>query len=279
MRIIIVGAGIAGLSLAVALAQSQHNVLVLESASQLAEIGAGIQMTPQAVKYFFQWGLKDDIMKECIIPEKIYIRDYQHGATIGAIDMTSMERLYGAPYIVVHRAVLHAVLHRHAVRAGAEIMLDSRVTQYDFENGAVELKTGKRLQADLVIAADGIFVSGVIREQGLTLTCPGINSFARSQLLQSSDPGAQPTGWAALRMMAEVSKIKANTATADLMNLESYSSNFWIAPDRSCMTYLIKDASLLNIVLSHRDDIDMTNLTYEEHKKVVNELFESFEPR
>lgn len=108
---------------------------------------------------------------------------------------------------------------------------------------------------------------------------PGINSFARSQLLRDSDPGIQPTGWAALRMMAEVSKIKANPATADLVNLESYSSNFWIAPNRSCMTYLIKDASMLNIVLSHRDDIYMTNLTYEEHKKIVSELFDSFDPR
>lgn len=94
-------------------------------------------------------------MKECIVPEKILIRGYRAGETIGAIDMTVMERLYGAPYIVVHRAVLHAILHRHVVGAGAEIRLDCRVVDYDFENGVVVLQNGGRLQADLVVAADG----------------------------------------------------------------------------------------------------------------------------
>lgn len=159
MHIIIVGAGIAGLSLALALAKAKHKILILESAPRLAKIGAGIQMTPQAVKHFFQWGLKDDIMKECIVPEKIFIRDYEAGETIGAIDMTVMERLYGAPYIVVHRAVLHAILHRHAVCAGAEIRLDSPVVEYDFESGAVVLNGGERLETDLVVAADGEYLS------------------------------------------------------------------------------------------------------------------------
>ncbi|KAJ6134520.1 hypothetical protein N7523_000842 [Penicillium sp. IBT 18751x] len=258
MRMIIVGAGIAGLSLAIALAQNNHKVLVLESASQLAEIGAGVQMTPQAVKYFFQWGLKEDILAQCIVPEKLNIKD-KNGSMLGAMQMDTMEDLYGAPYIVVHRASLHDILHRHAIKAGAELILDSKITRYDFENGAVEVNGGKRLEADLVIAADGI------------------NSFARSQLLMSSDPGPQPTGWAALRMMAEVSKIQQNPATADLVNLKSYNSNFWIAPDRSCMTYLIKDASMLNIVLSHRDDTDMSKLSYGDLKKVVDDLFGDFE--
>lgn len=78
-------------------------------------------------------------------------------------------------------------------------------------------------------------------------------------------------------MMAEVSKIQQNPATADLVDLNSNNSNLWIAPDRSCMTYLIKDASMLNIVLSHRDDIDMAELSYEDHKKLVDGLFGDFE--
>lgn len=156
MRIIIVGAGIAGLSLAIALTQENHNVLVLESASQLAEIGAGVQMTPQAVKYFFRWGLKEDILAQCIVPEEINIKD-KDGSMLGAIQMNKMEELYGAPYIVVHRASLHDILYRHAIRAGAELMLDRKVIRYEFENGTVEVKSGKRFEADLVVAADGIF--------------------------------------------------------------------------------------------------------------------------
>lgn len=156
MQIIVVGAGIAGLSLAIALSQAKHNVLIVESAPQLAELGAGIQMTPQAVKHFYQWGLKDDILAQCVKVQKTFIRDHKSGSPIGVLNVADLERQYGAPYIVLHRANLHDILHKHAVRSGTEILLDSKVIQYDFENGAIVLKNGKRLEADLVIAADGI---------------------------------------------------------------------------------------------------------------------------
>lgn len=107
----------------------------------------------------------------------------------------------------------------------------------------------------------------------------GINSFARSQLLGSENPGAQPTGFAAIRMMAEVSKIKADPALAGLVDLETNSSNFWIAPEVSCMSYLVKDATMLNIVLSHRDEVDTTDFTVEGYRELVKKLFKDFEPR
>ncbi|CAI7678906.1 unnamed protein product [Penicillium pancosmium] len=260
MQIIIVGAGIAGLSLAIALSQANNSVLVVESAPRLAELGAGIQMTPQAVKYFYQWGLKEDILAQCVRVQKTFIRDHKSGSTIGVLNVADLEKQYGAPYIVLHRATLHDILHKHAIRSGAKLMLDSKVIEYDFENGAIVLKNGKRMEADLVIAADGI------------------NSFARSQLLQDADPGSQPTGWAAFRMMAEVSKIKDDPQLRELGIDIPCNSNFWIAPNRSCMTYQIKDATMLNIVLSHRDTVDTSALSYEEHKAIVNDLFADFNP-
>lgn len=80
-------------------------------------------------------------------------------------------------------------------------------------------------------------------------------------------------------MTTEVSKLKADPMTSSLVDLESRSSNFWIAPQISCMTYLIKDATLLNIVLTHRDDIDTRDLTSDECRKIVRSLFKDFEPR
>ncbi|KAL7818971.1 putative monooxygenase [Trichoderma gracile] len=261
MRIIIVGAGIAGLSLAIALGQSGHQVTILDAAAQLAELGAGVQMTPQAIRYLFQWGLKDDLLSASIVPESLYVRDGHSGDLLGTVRIKDMEAQYGAPYIVVHRAVLHAILHRHAIRAGAQLLLDSDVVEYDFANAAVQLRNGKLLTADLVVAADGI------------------NSLARSKLLGAKDPGSRPTGWAAFRMTAEVSKLRADTAVASLIDPQSCSSNWWIAPHLSCMTYLIKDATLLSIVLSHRDDINTKDFTPSEYNRTVRNLFQDFEPR
>jgi len=159
MRIIVVGAGIAGLSLAITLSRAGHDVQVVESAPQLAELGAGIQMTPQAVKYFYQWGLKEDIRAHSSMVQQIFIRDHRNDAPIGVLDVADMERQYGAPYIVLHRATLHDILHKHAIRSGAKILLDSKVIEYDFDKGAIWLKNGRTVEADLVIAADGMFPS------------------------------------------------------------------------------------------------------------------------
>ncbi|KAL9484663.1 hypothetical protein ACSS6W_003452 [Trichoderma asperelloides] len=261
MNIIIVGAGIAGLSLAIALGQSGHQVTILDAAPQLAELGAGVQMTPQALRYLFQWGLKEDLLAESIIPENLHVWDGSSGNLLGHVRIREMETQYGAPYIVVHRAVLHNILHRHAIKAGGQLLLDSNVVEYDFANGAVRLLNGKRLTADLVVAADGI------------------NSLARSHLLGNKNPGSLPTGWAAFRMTTEVSKLKADPTTSSLVDLQSRSSNFWVAPQLSCMTYLIKDATLLNIVLTHRDDVNAKDLTSDECKDLVRHLFKDFEPR
>ncbi|KAM0251943.1 hypothetical protein ACHAQJ_007916 [Trichoderma viride] len=261
MKIIIVGAGIAGLSLAIALSQSGHQVTILDAASQLTELGAGVQMTPQAIRYLFKWGLKEDLLAESIIPEHMHVWDGKGGNLLGTVRIKDMETQYGAPYIVVHRAVLHTILHRHAIQASAELLLDSDVVEYEFANGAVHLRNGKRLTADLVVAADGI------------------NSLARSKLLGSKDPGSLPTGWAAFRMTTEVSKLKADSTTSNLVDLQSRSSNFWIAPHISCMTYLIKDATLLNVVLAHRDNINTKGLPPSECSKIVRNMFKDFEPR
>ncbi|OAA67680.1 Monooxygenase, FAD-binding protein [Cordyceps fumosorosea ARSEF 2679] len=262
MEIIIVGAGIAGLSLALALARSGHRVLVLEAAPALAEMGAGVQMTPLAMRYLFRWGMRDDVLDASIVPAEMLVRDGASGDVLAAIPTGTMEERYGgAPYIVVHRAVLHDLLHRHAIRAGAELRVDSRVVAYDFAAGAVELHDGTRLVADLVLGADGI------------------NSFARRQLLGDANADTRPTGLAAVRTMAEVAQMKADPLLADLADLETYRSHLWIAPGRSVMAYLIKEATLFNVVLSHPDDIDMSKFTPDEYRAFAQDLVKGFEPR
>lgn len=80
-------------------------------------------------------------------------------------------------------------------------------------------------------------------------------------------------------MTAEVSKLKADSVTSNLIDLQSHNSNWWIAPHISCMTYLIKDATMLNIVLAHRDNINTKEFTTAEYKKTVRSIFKDFEPR
>lgn len=192
MHVIIVGAGIAGLSLAIALSQSRHQITILDAAPELTELGAGVQMTPQAIRYLFKWGLKDDLLAESIIPENLHVWDGQAGNLLGSVRIKEMEAQYGAPYIVVHRAVLHAILHRHAVQAGARLLLSSDVIEYDFANGAVKLQNGKRLTADLVVAADGAYTQNLLRN-----TLRAINDLhrCRDQFSCSIPAAGLPKSW------------------------------------------------------------------------------------
>ncbi|KIX96462.1 uncharacterized protein Z520_07728 [Fonsecaea multimorphosa CBS 102226] len=260
MKIIIVGAGIGGLSAALALALQKHRVTVLESAPQLAEIGAGVQLTPDAIKFFFRWGLRDDIVAKAAFPGTFFIHHWKDGRVLGSVDVRGLEGQYGAPYVVVHRGVLHEILHRHAVRAGAEVRVDSRVEEYDFEGGAVVVKGGERIEADLVVA------------------CDGINSFARRQFLgDEQDRGARRTGWAAYRTMVDVSSIQANPATADLV--EKHNNHLWIGKDCSAMTYMIYQSTKLNMVLSHRDDVDTTGWTPSQYHSTITSMFRGWDDK
>jgi salicylate hydroxylase len=156
MKIIIVGAGIGGLSASLALARNGHCVTIYESAPQLAEVGAGVQMSPNAVKLFFEWGVGPDLLEKAALPQSLYIHNWKDGRVLGETKITpDFEKRYGAPYIVVHRAEMHEILHRHAVRAGAAVHVASKVIKYDFEQGVITLEDGQTVQADLIVAVDG----------------------------------------------------------------------------------------------------------------------------
>ena len=84
------------------------------------------------------------------------IRRDDDGSVIGSVDFGTFRQKYGAPYIVIHRADIHRILHEHVVRAGVELKLTSRVVSYDFEGGSITLQNGCKETADLIIAMDGI---------------------------------------------------------------------------------------------------------------------------
>jgi salicylate hydroxylase len=113
-------------------------------------------MAPNAVKLFFEWGLGPDMLAKAALPQSLYIHNWKDGRILGETKITpDFEKRYGAPYIVLHRAEMHEIIHRHAIRAGVSVHLASRVIEYDFEAGAITLESGRTIHADLVVAIDG----------------------------------------------------------------------------------------------------------------------------
>ncbi len=165
--IVIAGAGIGGLTAALTLAGQGYHVVVLEKAERLADIGAGIQISPNAARILIALGLKDAIAARATSPDAVRLMSARAGGEIARLpfrDNTSGRA--GAPYWVIHRADLQAVL-LDAVRAHADI--DLRLG-HPFESAAahangVSVDAGhghnrESISALALIGADGVW-SGV----------------------------------------------------------------------------------------------------------------------
>ncbi|KAE9984213.1 hypothetical protein BLS_002806 [Venturia inaequalis] len=258
MEIIIVGAGIGGLSAALSLSLAGHRVIILESAPALAEIGAGVQLAPNATKCFWKWGMGADISANSALPEAFNILRGSDGELLGTVPFAPFQEQYGAPYISIHRAEIHQILHRHALRAGAELRLGSRVIHYDFEGGLVRLATGEQLQADLVIAADGV------------------KSVARKAFFPELGDGLEKTGWAAYRSMVPVEKIKANPKTAHVV--KRHTCECWSGDQHCVVSYLVNNGSMLNMAFSHPDDVDASGWTSDQCLAELKRIYSGWNP-
>src|SRR4051795_1628486 len=145
---------------ALALLRDGHDVEVYEQAPQLAELGAGVQISANGSRALFALGLEDAIRRVWCEPAGKEIRLWNTGETWKLFDLgaESVAR-YGAPYFMIHRADLHRVLI-DAVRALSPdaIHLDARCTGFD-DNGAtvtLHLANGKTVVGDALIGADGV---------------------------------------------------------------------------------------------------------------------------
>ncbi|KAJ9493831.1 hypothetical protein LTR99_011153 [Exophiala xenobiotica] len=163
LDVAIVGAGVGGLSAAIALRREGFNVTVYEGASVLSEpvdacvkLGAGIQVPPNSARLLHSWGLETAMRKKSVIPESMIWRRWQNGTKIAHTRLNpEFQGLFGTPYYVTHRAHLHEVLHEHAVALGAKIELRNRVVRYDPDEASFVTDQGATIHADLVVAADG----------------------------------------------------------------------------------------------------------------------------
>src|SRR5262245_17253657 len=156
-KVAVVGAGIGGLNAAIALIQRGFDVTVYEQADALGEIGAGIQLSPNAARVLMALGLDKEFEAIAFEPNRHVVRNWKTGSIVSATPMKGVFRSqYGAGYFGAHRADLHAVLQR-AVPAEC-IRLNARctaVTQTD-ERALLTFADGRIAEADVVIGADGI---------------------------------------------------------------------------------------------------------------------------
>jgi salicylate hydroxylase len=221
MKVVVAGAGIGGLCAAIALAKVGFDVEVIERAPALTEVGAGIQLSPNAVKGLAGLGVAEAVLAVASQPLTLEMRIGKTGEKVFSIPIAKDARKrYEAPYIHVHRADLIEILRRAAGFAGVQVRLNARVSAYVREDAGlrVGLDNGTIVAADLLVGADGS------------------RSTVRKQML--GEDQARYTGAVAWRL----------TVPADVAPDLPHSAIVWAGPGKHAVTYRVRRGELINFV-------------------------------
>jgi salicylate hydroxylase len=163
MRVLIAGAGIGGLTAALALRQVGFDVHVYEQARVLREVGAGVAISPNAVKVLHGLGLAAALRTVGVVSDSMDSRSWQSGALLGRVPLAeaAVER-WGAPFYHLHRADLHDALR--TALGDEHITLGARCVAVEQHETVVTARfaDGREATGDLLIGADGIH--SVVRE-------------------------------------------------------------------------------------------------------------------
>lgn len=227
-QILIAGGGIGGLASALVAARAGWQALVIEQAAVFSEVGAGIQLGPNATRVLREWGLLEAVAERACAPRRLVARDALTGRELSSLSLEGFASRYGAPYLTIHRAGLHEVLLQAVQAQGPQVHLHTGARIEDLvevgEGVRAHLADGMKPEADALVGADGLW------------------SVVRQVLL--ADGPAQPSDHVAYRGLAP------------LLDLPSFRQErevtAWFGPRLHAVTYPVRDPAtgteMLNIV-------------------------------
>lgn len=225
LPVLIAGAGIGGLGAALALARQGQPVTLLEQAPAFHEVGAGLQLGPNAVRVLADWGLLPELQAAAAFPDALRVRDARSGRTLGSLRLgPAAVARHGQPYACLHRADLHALLQR-AVAAEPLVAwrLGAQAESWQALDGggvALRLVSGDRLNGPALIGCDGLWSR--VRSTGFDGVAPS------------------RTGHLAFRGLLAAEALPAALRTPDI--------GVWLGPRLHVVHYPVRRGEAFNVV-------------------------------
>ena len=236
IKVIIVGAGFAGLTAAIECHRKGHQPLILESFKELKILGDIISFGSNAGHIFTRWeGIPEKLWPICIKTEGLHFRSYLGDELF--YQEWDEENKWG-PRFNGHRGEIHEIVWNYALSLGIEMRLGQQVTEYfetDSEAGVVS--NGERLIAGVVLAADGV------RSKGRTLVL-------------GHEDKPKSCGYAIYRAWFDSKPILENPRTRFMVENGDYHI-IWLGPDIHFIAASIKEGKDFNWVCTHKDEADV----------------------
>ena len=231
---IVAGAGIGGLTAALALARAGLRVTVLERTAVVEETGAGLQLSPNCSGILRDYGVIERLSNAALMPEALQIRKARDGTQLMRMPLGVIaEMRWGAPYLLVLRRDLQRALIEQVARDPLiTLETDTNVVGYAASNEGVEVGAQRddlrvRLTGDILIGADGLH--SLVRERiGLGLADMPVYS--------------GHTAWRAL--------VAASDAPSESLKLET---TLWLGPKAHLVHYPLRGGSVVNVVAVTED--------------------------
>ena len=231
LRIIVAGGGIGGLAAALGLLRAGHRVRVCERAQQLAEVGAGLTITPNAAHVLHMLGVWEKVRERAVFPATGAVCDGVTGKVLSVRKYGDhVTREFGAEYLQIHRADLHQAL-LDGVRA-----MDAEAVSLGDEFVALEENTPARVC--------GRFLRSGRLEGDLLVGADGLRSEVRASLFGPESPSF--AGYVAYRGLVPAERLAPS--------LLEHASCMSLGPRNLFLRYLVSAGSLLNMVCIGRSD-------------------------
>ena len=220
LRIGVIGGGIGGVALTAALVQRGIDVKVFERTRVFGDVGAGIQMTPNAVKVIESLGVLEKLDAVGFLPQSIVGRNWKSGRENFRTPLVKeCPELYGAPFYHVHRADLHKILADLIPAESAALATACVGVRNEADKAVATFADGSEFEADLIVGADGV------------------RSIVRSTLFGDEQP--KFTGNMCYRAVVPFESMP---------DFVSPDSSFWLGPHGHVVTYYVRRGKGVNIV-------------------------------